>query len=181
MDGGPWRLTHVTVFQETMKKLNLPFLVLLSLLAATACERPGDDPAATFAGDPAEAGPLPPRGQAWVIFESDTVTAEIADTPEARERGLMFRDHLPDGQGMLFVFGDEATRSFWMRDTYIPLDIAFLDRSQSIVDIQQMEPETEEFHNSTRPAMFALEVPQGWFEEQGIGVGDRARIVFGRR
>ena len=164
-----------------MKKLNLPLLVILSLLTMTACERADDDPSATFADDPAEAGPLPPRGNAWVIFGSDTVTAEIADTPEDRERGLMFRDQLPAGQGMLFVFSDEATRSFWMRDTYIPLDIAFLNRSQRVVDIQQMEPETEEFHSSARPAMFALEVPQGWFEEQGIGIGDRAQIVFGRR
>lgn len=128
-----------------------------------------------------ESGPLPPSGNAWVIFDGDTVVAEVADTPEARERGLMFREELPEGEGMLFVFEDTDIRSFWMRDTYVPLDIAFLDSALRIVDIQPMEPETEEFTESSEPAMFALEVPRGWFDEQGIDVGTEAEVVLGRR
>jgi uncharacterized protein len=157
-------------------------LVLLGALAWTsACSDGTNDPAAFGDEDAAEAGPLPPRGHAWVVVGSDTVLAEVADTPEARERGLMHRTELADGHGMLFVFEDMAPRSFWMRDTYIPLDIAFLDRDQVIVDIQQMEPETDELTESAAPAMFALEVRQNWFAEQGIEVGAEARIVFGRR
>ena len=116
-----------------------------------------------------------------MVIGTDTVIAEVADTPEARERGLMFRTELEDGRGMVFVFEEEGARGFWMRDTYIPLDIAYLDRTQRIVDIQQMEPHVEEPYESEHPAMFALEVPQGWLEARGIEVGDQARIIFGRR
>ncbi|CAN5679179.1 hypothetical protein BH23GEM11_BH23GEM11_08200 [soil metagenome] len=123
----------------------------------------------------------PWRGTAWVLFGSDTVRAEVADTPESRERGLMHRTELADGEGMLFVYSSMATRSFWMRNTFIPLDIAFLDARQIIVDIQQMEPETETLHESSAPAMFALEVPQGWYAARDIRVGAQAQIVFGRR
>jgi uncharacterized membrane protein (UPF0127 family) len=122
--------------------------------------------------------PLTMAGMAWVIFGSDTVQAEVADTPEARERGLMHRTELADGEGMLFVYSSMATRSFWMRSTFIPLDIAFLDDRQVIVDIQQMEPETNTLHESAEPAMFALEVPEGWYASRNIGVGAQARIVY---
>jgi uncharacterized protein len=163
-----------------MRYRSLLLLLPFAVLAASGCN--GDGDTLPPMGENAEEGrTLPPRGTAWVIIGSDTVTAEVADTPEARERGLMFRTELDAGEGMVFVFQDEDIRSFWMRDTYIPLDIAYLDRTQRIVDIQQMEPLVEELYESQRPAMFALEVPQGWFEAQGIEVGDQARIVFGRR
>jgi uncharacterized membrane protein (UPF0127 family) len=122
---------------------------------------------------------LPPPGHAWVIFHADTVEAEVARTPEERERGLMFRETLAKGEGMLFVFPDTQYRSFWMKDTFIPLDIAYLDADLKIVDILPMEPQTTEPQASTRPAMFALEVPRGWFAEEGIAVGATARLVFG--
>jgi uncharacterized protein len=123
----------------------------------------------------------PPRGMAWVIFNGDTVTAEVAATPEERQQGLMFRTELAEDGGMLFVFDREDIQSFWMQNTYIPLDIAHIDRRQVVVDIQRMEPETEEFYESAAPAMFALEVNEGWFAERGIEVGAQARIVMGRR
>jgi uncharacterized membrane protein (UPF0127 family) len=91
----------------------------------------------------------------------------------------MFRESLAKGRGMLFVFPDAQTRSFWMKDTFLPLDIAYLDAELRIVDIQAMEPESLESHPSALPAMFALEVPLGWFSEVGIAVGDGARVVFG--
>lgn len=121
----------------------------------------------------------PGRGMAWIILGTDTVKAEVAATPEARRQGLMNREELPEGSGMLFVFPDEGMRSFWMSNTYIPLDIAFLDASSRVVDIKQMEPEDTSLTESDRPAMFALEVIQGWFEAHGIGVGTQAEIVFG--
>lgn len=164
----------------------LPTL-LLTLLAA--CGSSGSEDGGggadvrsdTTASDTLRSRRLPPRGEAWVIFGSDTVRAEIAESPEARERGLMYRRDLPEGTGMLFVFQSEAERSFWMRNTYIPLSIAFLDSGMRIVDIQRMEPEAEEYHDSESPAMFALEVPQGWFEEHGVAEGEQAEIVFGPR
>ncbi len=91
----------------------------------------------------------------------------------------MYRESLAKGSGMLFVFPDAQTRSFWMKNTFIPLDIAYLDAELRIVDIQAMEAESLESHPSALPAMFALEVPLGWFAEVGIAVGDGARVVFG--
>jgi uncharacterized membrane protein (UPF0127 family) len=123
--------------------------------------------------------PRPAPGHAWVIFGTDTVDAEVARTPEEREMGLMGRQELPDGTGMLFVFEDSQPRSFWMQNTYVPLDIAFLDVSLRVVDIQQMEPLTTDPHDSAGPAMFALEVPKGWFAAHGITAGAQATIEFG--
>lgn len=124
--------------------------------------------------------PVPPAGTAWVIFGADTVKAEVANTSELRSRGLMYRDQIPEGTGMLFVFEDSQVRSFWMQNTYVALDIAFMDAQLQVVDIQQMEPRTEDFHDSRAPAMFALEVPEGWFAAHRIGIGARAQVVFGR-
>lgn len=122
---------------------------------------------------------VPPPGHAWVIFGADTVVAEVAATPEERAEGLMYRDDVPDGTGMLFVFEDSQPRAFWMANTYVPLDVAYLDPSYRIVDIIAMEPLVTNSYPSDAPAMFALEVRQGWFEEQEIGVGAQATIEFG--
>ena len=147
--------------------------VLLVSLAAWGCDTGGPTPGV---GDRA----LPPRGGAWVILGSDTVVVAIADEQAERQQGLMSRARLDAGTGMLFVFEDEAFHAFYMRNTLIPLDIAWMGASQVIVDIQQMEPETEDLHTPAQAALFALEVPQGWFAQEGIKIGDLAQIVFGR-
>jgi uncharacterized membrane protein (UPF0127 family) len=121
----------------------------------------------------------PPAGHAWVIFGADTVLAEVAATAEERQEGLMYRDEVPDGTGMLFVFPDNQIRSFWMANTYIPLDIAYLDPSFRVVDIVAMEPLITESYVSRAPAMYGLEVRQRWFGENGIAVGAQAQVVFG--
>jgi uncharacterized membrane protein (UPF0127 family) len=104
------------------------------------------------------------------------ITAEIADTPALRERGLMGRDSLPENHGMLFVYADEQIRSFWMRNTPIPLDIAFIDGNGSIVNVATMYPNSDDSTLSESPAMYALEMTAGWFEKNEIGVG--ARVQF---
>jgi uncharacterized membrane protein (UPF0127 family) len=134
-------------------------------------------PTAALASEPQERLPAP--GEAWVIFGTDTVTAEVARTAEEREKGLMYTNKLDKGRGMLFVFQDVQIRSFWMENTLIPLDIAYLDESLIISDIQAMEPLTTDLHPSARPAMFALEVPMGWFAEMGISAGAEAKVIFG--
>ena len=121
----------------------------------------------------------PAPGSAWVIFGTDTVTAEVASTPAAREQGLMGRLEVPPGTGMLFVFPEAELRSFWMKDTFVSLDIAFIDESFQVVDIKQMEAEDTTLVDSEAPASFALEVVQGWLQEHGIELGDEVRIVFG--
>lgn len=101
------------------------------------------------------------------------VTAEIADNQELRERGLMHRDSLPENHGMLFVYGTAQVRSFWMRNTKLPLDIAFIDANGVILNILQMEPQSDENYYSQGPMMYALEMNQGWFEANGVEPGDR--------
>jgi len=156
--------------------------VLLAACNASGGQARGEEARASARSPetvPSDQERLPPRGEAWVIFDSDTVRAEVARTPEEREQGLMFRESLEEGRGMLFIFPDAQTRSFWMRNTLIPLDIAYIDENLRIVDIQAMTPQTEDPHPSAEPAMFALEVPQGWFRERGIDVGSAARLVLG--
>ena len=145
---------------------------LLIVLLATAAVLPHANRTLDLGRDPTTAA------TALVVFGSDTVRAEVANTSETRSRGLMYRDEVPEGTGMLFVFDREAERSFWMQNTFVALDVAFIDRNFRIVDIQQMEPETTEIHDGARPAMFALEVRQGWFAEKGIEVGDRCELIL---
>lgn len=164
---------------------------ILGLFALTGCtqaqggdmpaEAPGAPSDAPAAAEPSAQPRLPEAGKAWVVFGADTVVAEVASTPDERAQGLMYRQEVPDGTGMLFVFEDTSIRSFWMQNTYVALDIAFLNAAFVVVDIQQMEPQTTDPHESTAAAMFALEVRKGWFAEQGIRVGAQARIVFGVR
>ena len=106
------------------------------------------------------------------LGESVPVQVEIADTDDERQTGLMGRTALAADAGMLFVFGQEQPLSFWMKNTLIPLSIAYIDDRGTIVDIQDMEPLDETSHPSAAPARYALEVNQGFFEEHGIRVGD---------
>jgi uncharacterized membrane protein (UPF0127 family) len=100
------------------------------------------------------------------------VQVEIADTDAERQTGLMGRTALAEDAGMLFVFDQEQPLSFWMRDTLIPLSIAYIDAGGTIVDIQDMQPLDEISHPSAAPAKYALEVNQGFFEARGVQVGD---------
>jgi uncharacterized membrane protein (UPF0127 family) len=122
---------------------------------------------------------LPAAGYAWVIFGADTVLAEVAATVDERAEGLMYRDAVPDGTGMLFVFEDSRPRAFWMANTYVALDIAYMDPSYRVVDIVAMEPLDTNTYPSRAPAMFALEVRQGWFAEHAITIGTQPTIIFG--
>ena len=154
---------------------------------ATACGSangdgmPGDGGSAASQPDEArqEFTRLPAPGMAWVVFGADTVVAEIASVPEQREKGLMDRDEVPDGTGMLFVFPRSEERSFWMRDTYVPLDIAFFDDRNRVVGIKQMEALDESLVDSEIATPLVLEVRRGWFADRGIEVGATATVVFG--
>jgi hypothetical protein len=100
------------------------------------------------------------------------LTVEIAATPAARARGLMFREELDPERGMLFVFPDERVLEFWMRNTEIPLSIAFAQASGRIVRIADMEPRSEALVSSGVPAKYALEVNQGWYAAHAVQSGD---------
>ena len=100
------------------------------------------------------------------------VKAEIASTPEEKRLGLMHRENLPDGQGMLFVYERDDVLSFWMSNTIIPLSIAFIASDGRIIDIKDMYPHDKNNVTSSRSVRYALEVPQGWFSRAGIREGD---------
>lgn len=119
------------------------------------------------------------RGQ--IKIGSKTITIEIADTPDLSAKGLMFRKSMPEDQGMLFVFVDEDIRAFWMKNTLIPLSIAYIDKDRKIVDIQDMAPAANHpnppSYPSKKPAKYALEMNQGWFKKNKITIGDQFNWV----
>lgn len=101
----------------------------------------------------------------------NTVTAEIADTPALRRQGLMHRPSMAEDHGMIFVYPDAQPRSFWMKNTLLPLSIAYIDQHGQIVHIADMMPMDESPVPSNQPAMYALEMPQGWFDAHQITPG----------
>lgn len=100
------------------------------------------------------------------------ITAEIARTPAERAKGLMGRPSLPASHGMLFVFERPERQCFWMRNTPLPLTIAFIDDDGAIVNFADMMPFSDEPHCSAKPVRFALEMERGWFKQRGVLVGD---------
>lgn len=106
---------------------------------------------------------------------SESIRAEVAATPLSRRQGLMQREKLAANQGMLFVFPRHRREKpcFWMHNTQIPLELAFLDAAGVIVQVARMEPFSERMHCARNRVFMALELPQGWLEEHGLGVGAR--------
>jgi uncharacterized membrane protein (UPF0127 family) len=102
-----------------------------------------------------------------------TIRAEIARTEEQRERGFMFREEVKDGEGMLFVFDRDQVLSFWMKNTLVPLSIAYISRDGVIREIRDLEPGNLRPVVSGRSCRYALEVPRGWFGKAGVEPGNR--------
>jgi uncharacterized membrane protein (UPF0127 family) len=102
-----------------------------------------------------------------------TIVAEIARTGSERERGLMFRKEIKDGEGMIFIFDRDQILSFWMKNTLVPLSIAYISRDGVILEIRDLEPGNLRPVVSGRSCRYALEVPKGWFGRAGLGPGNR--------
>ncbi len=99
------------------------------------------------------------------------IEAEVVNTDASRQRGLMMRESMPTHHGMLFVFDDPARHCMWMKNTLLPLSVAFIDDQGRIVNVEDMQPETETTHCATKPARYALEMNQGWFAKRGLKAG----------
>ena len=110
---------------------------------------------------------------------SAKVEAEYARSPAERERGLMERTEMPADHGMLFRFDDFRRHCLWMKNTPLPLSAAFMGEQGQIVDIIDLEPLSTAIRCSSEPARYALEVNQGWFESNGIEIGERVRGIPG--
>ncbi len=149
-----------------MKTKNLPALFLgLSWLLAT-----------TLPNRAQTAAPDQPAPQAPVTLHIDkaTLTTEIAATPAQRERGLMYREKLPDNDGMIFIMPSVGPATFWMKNTLIPLSIAFLDHKGVILEIHDMKPLDETItHSESDQVAYALETNLHWFALNGIKPGDK--------
>ena len=128
-------------------------LVLLSCLQANG-----------VAADPLLTYPLKINGH--------SIRAEVANSEEDRRMGLMFRKSLAENQGMLFIYEKEGRYAMWMKNTNVALSVAFIDRNGAILNIEDMEPQTEDSHGSKGVAKFSLEMNQGWFKKRGIKKGD---------
>ncbi|MEN9888295.1 MAG: hypothetical protein RL559_332 [Pseudomonadota bacterium] len=106
---------------------------------------------------------------------------QLAQTPQERQVGLMFRRDMPQHEGMLFVFEQPATQCFWMRNTLIPLTAAFVADDGTIVNLADMKPQTDDSHCSQKPVRFVLEMNQGWFAKRNIQAGYKlGGAPFGR-
>jgi len=103
------------------------------------------------------------------------IHAEVADSMGTRTEGLMHRKSMPQGAGMVFVFDETATHCMWMKNTLIPLSVAFLDETGAIINIADMQPQSEQTHCAARPARYALEMNKGWFAQRGIKPGAKLR------
>ena len=171
-----------------MRVLGLVLLTLLIVGCAETPERPKADPSQKGAISAMETTTEATKTAQASRLRTVTIDAsgggevrvrvEIADDDFERARGLMYRTALAKDRGMLFVYAREWQASFWMKNTLIPLSIAFMDSKGRIVDIQDMKPLDDDppSYVSSEPAQYALEVNQGFFEERGVEVGDRAEL-----
>ncbi|MFS2114284.1 DUF192 domain-containing protein [Herbaspirillum frisingense] len=101
------------------------------------------------------------------------IKAEVAQSEAEREQGLMFRDKMGDNEGMLFLFGQPAGVCMWMKNTLIPLSVAFMDEKGVIINIEEMKEQTLDSHCAKRAAVYALEMNKGWFKQKNIKPGTK--------
>jgi uncharacterized membrane protein (UPF0127 family) len=103
------------------------------------------------------------------------IKVEVAQTQQEHATGLMWRTTMPANEGMLFIFPRAGQQCFWMKNTLLPLSIAFIDDSGRIVNLDEMQPKTENPHCSTQPVRFVLEMNKGWFKKHGFKPGDQIK------
>jgi uncharacterized membrane protein (UPF0127 family) len=152
-------MPHVFSFRQILRATGLS--VVLATLAACAAN----------AVLPAPAHAAPPTRVVQLNAGMHLIHAELADTPDTRQQGLMHRESLRPNSGMLFVFEEKAGHCFWMKNTPLPLTIAFLADNGTIVNLADMQPRSEQNHCPRAAVRYALEMPQGWFRERGITAG----------
>ncbi|HBE72614.1 MAG TPA: DUF192 domain-containing protein [candidate division Zixibacteria bacterium] len=149
------------------------FLLLAAVTALPSCRLPGKAAGGTGAADSAGARP----GRIRLAVDTASLWVEVSDRPETRQAGLMFRRSLPEDEGMLFVFEEPRELDFWMRNTHLHLDIAFIATNGVILNIEAMKPLDEgPRYRSKGPARYAIEANQGWFAKRGIKPGHRVKF-----
>lgn len=145
---------------ESLRSIALPFVFVLFIVA---CARDAEGPSRPVI----------------VIEQGDaraSVTVELAVTPGQRAQGLMYRRALDPDAGMLFIFPSGSRSGFWMRNTYVPLDIAYISADRVVLEVRRGTPLDETVLTPAAPYRYVLEVNAGWFEAHGLGPG--ARVIF---
>ena len=144
--------------QDKSRLAHAVFLLSALLLAESGCSR--------------NQGPQPQSlPKAEIVIGEISIAVEIANTHEQRATGMMYRKDLGPDEGMLFVFERDENLRFYMKNTYVPLSIAFIRSDGIISNIARMEPHTLTLHPSRTPSRYALEMPQGWFTKRGFKAG----------
>lgn len=148
-------------------------LLAVATMAMSACAGSGKD------ANGIPTSPNPTLKTATFKIGPASITAELALTADQRERGLMFRKSLADGKGMLFVFNDDQVLTFWMKNTYVPLSIAWIGSDGIVKGLADMDALSLAPVGSDRSVRYALEVPRGWFDRAGVKVGDKVELPAG--
>ena len=149
--------------------MTLPFMPLFTRLVRAALYMTLSAAAIAFAQDAPQLA-LPRTTLATGLHQ---ITAQVAQTPQEHQVGLMFRKEMPQHEGMLFVFEQPAQQCFWMKNTVLPLTAAFVADDGTIVNMADMKPQTTDAHCSAQPVRYVLEMNQGWFSKKGIQSGAR--------
>lgn len=148
-------------------------LALVSIFAMAGAACPAGQPASVGSGAVDTGKAQPPLRTVRLVADGVALEAELAVTPAEQQVGLMHRDPLPDGTGMLFVYRSDQRLSFWMKNTKAPLSIAYLAADGTIKEIMDMQPLSLAPVESTYYVRYALEVPRGWFSRVGLTAGHR--------
>ena len=146
-----------------------------ALAGFAGCE--GERPAPAAAPEVVVAAPKRPTVVFLTARGEVPVLVDVARTAAEREKGLMFVEHLPAGRGMLFLMGPERILTFWMKNTYIPLDMVFVNAALEVVGVvAKAEPLTLSPRNVDKPSSYVVEVPGGWAEKVGVVAGVKVRF-----
>jgi len=166
------------LIQKTQNIFYIAFLIFFGLQALGQ--------SSSEAGDPSVESTMIEFEKQMIQIGSKKIQVEIARSQRQHERGLMFRTTMPENEGMIFIFERPQILNFWMKNTYIDLDIGYFDEKKRLVDVFAMKASSVmtknlETYPSSGPAMYALEMNQGWFAKNKIKKGDRFEWIKGQR
>jgi len=174
-----FKIKGIPAVSEFMSKRKVPILIVVTFLVIVVCYENWNQISSLFSPK-SKIKYIP---DAIIQIGNETIEVEIADTEKTRATGLMYRKYLPKNHGMLFVYKDPTFLTFWMKNTLISLSIAFINEEGIIINIEEMDSYAGQpddmltRYYSKEPALYALEMPQGWFTEKSIIPGMKMQFL----